>query len=1410
MEGRSAERYVTNGAQRGALSSLQSSHVVNGVVNGAAAMMSHRSTSRGDGITSTVVSAKTAAVTGNGGDVLLGEAVRPLSPVDLDSALREVEARISRLQSRMLQSSGTDRRDGPMDQHHSTSRRRLAGDAVPHRHVFPYDVEVSAEQSAIQPHVPEGVRQHWDAVNAVNGGHRGDQPSSLGHPRRGDGVGGVYPQVLTADGRSVVREPMEKSGFSYTNVITRASRPRDADSVVEVRSSGVRQADMHSSFNSLVTVSDSQLSRMSSGRYVDYDVPRTVEARHVEGNVAVSMNSGDEYFDSTQYPQRQLTRLTGNIIGRQESTTEGRRRSEGMQSSRHRGLERHGGDRHVAGFNEGNHDQLTRGDRRGDDDDRKPMKVNRRRDPRQPPREERTENGRIGRYPTASGDPPSSGGDSDDDKSGRGRGYRKSGDASRRRHRRKHYSSDGSSDAESSGNETRTRYSSIHKRWLKPEKFDGRGSLETFLYMFENCAEYNRWSSKDKAAYLRWSLTGIAAQLLWGTSELSYSELVEKLKGRFGGKGMEEKFQNELRYRRRAKGESLRELAQDIRRLMALAYPGEKSSLAEHIARDSFLTALDDPDFELKIREKEPVDLDTAVKTALRFEVFKGAVEASSSGRHRVTRQIVTDESTGVSLEEFGVRLGDLERRLQESARSSQGRKPEAGQMAMVRNDEDVRDESRSKVKRNRKVANASMKEGKGHAAAAQGEARQTVKSQDGVVAQLLAEKEALNKEVERLRLLEQLRKAEAPPANAAGSQQLPSTETAVKTAPRATGGCWTCGVPGHFSRNCPYRAQYPQQVTNGPGASFQCHGARKGTEDNCKRATYLRAVIANQERDCLLDTGSEISLLPAGIVDRSLVMRTNHTLKAANGTSIPVLGQATVPIQVGSSSSTVTGLVSEHVAEVMLGIEWLTENQVIWDFNSATIWINGQYIKLHAIKSEQRWCRRTVLHRDVTIPPRSQMDLPTKVVFNGRPDVEGDMCWVTESSPIVKGVYVARTVIPTERYTDIPVRVVNTQPCAVTIGAGTTVSNLFPSSVVSSMTPAGGKRTERPLAADGTPSDSSSTPEFIEVLVNSVDETVPADAVAALKKMLIEHKEAFSTSEYDIGLTNAITHRIDTGDAKPVRQPLRRHPPAHVEAISEHIDTMLKQGVIEPAASPWASTIVLVRKKDSTYRCCIDYRQLNAVTTRDAYPLPRIDVCLDTMTGARWFSTFDLRSSYHQVRVAPEDTDKTAFICPQGMFKFRTMPFGLVNAGATFQRLMDVLMTGLNFDICLVYLDDIVVFSATIEQHLERLDTVLTRLKSAGLKLKPEKSAILQKSVSFLGHTISDAGIGTDPMKTQAIRDWPTPRNLKEVRAFVGLASYYRRFVKDFARVAGPLHDLTKKTVSSPGRRMHNDHSRS
>jgi len=179
----------------------------------------------------------------------------------------------------------------------------------------------------------------------------------------------------------------------------------------------------------------------------------------------------------------------------------------------------------------------------------------------------------------------------------------------------------------------------------------------------------------------------------------------------------------------------------------------------------------------------------------------------------------------------------------------------------------------------------------------------------------------------------------------------------------------------------------------------------------------------------------------------------------------------------------------------------------------------------------------------------------------------------------------------------------------------------------------------------------------------------------------------------------------------------------------------MLRQGIIEPAQSAWASNIVLVKKKDNSYRCCVDYRNLNDVTKKDAYALPRTDMCLDALAGSVYFITFDMKNSYHQVELEPKDADKTAFICREGMFRFKTMPFGLCNAGATFQRLVDMVLAGVSYEICLAYLDDVVLFSRTIAEHFDRLKVVLSRLQGAGLKLKPSKCFMLQKSVTFLGH---------------------------------------------------------------------------
>ena len=224
---------------------------------------------------------------------------------------------------------------------------------------------------------------------------------------------------------------------------------------------------------------------------------------------------------------------------------------------------------------------------------------------------------------------------------------------------------------------------------------------------------------------------------------------------------------------------------------------------------------------------------------------------------------------------------------------------------------------------------------------------------------------------------------------------------------------------------------------------------------------------------------------------------------------------------------------------------------------------------------------------------------------------------------------------------------------------------------------------------------------------------------------------------------------------------------------------------------------LVIVKKKDGSLQFCVDYGQLNERTIKDTYPLPLVDDCLDTLAGANWFSSMDLRTGYHQVALDEHDAPKTTFVTRRKTFAFNVMTFGLSNAPATFQRLMDCTMAGVNYEICLLYLDDIIVFSADIETHLQRLDVIFERLKRDNLKLKPTKCRFLQRKVDFLGYRVSGSGVETDNKKIEAVVTWPTPTKLRDVRGFLGLCSYYRRFVNGFSEIAAPLHALQKKNVT-------------
>ena len=545
-----------------------------------------------------------------------------------------------------------------------------------------------------------------------------------------------------------------------------------------------------------------------------------------------------------------------------------------------------------------------------------------------------------------------------------------------------------------------------------------------------------------------------------------------------------------------------------------------------------------------------------------------------------------------------------------------------------------------------------------------------------------------------------------------------------------------------------------------------------------------------------LLDTGATVTLLSEDYwskIESSLSLRpwSGPHLVGANGSPLAVLGCADIRLCVGTESFQQEAIVVKSLSvDGILGMDFLTENKCKIDVGERKLQIQSRGIQVSLQEAATSKCVQCpVLHMEETVVIPAWSEMEVMATMNEKPHPLGT--WVAEAAVVGKmGLVTARSVVQSTTGRT-PIRVINLTQQPTTLHRGTKLAEL--------------EEVDECLIAATEPKKVSEDRERIshvsaeklkclQELASNAEIDLSEEEKEVFLELLLEYADVFAVSDEDLGHTEQLQHSIHTGDSAPIRQSTRRVPLHRKQEIHDLLQDMLKRKVIQPSASPWASPVVLVPKKDGTTRFCVDYRKLNEVTRKDAYPLPNIEDSLATLAGSKIFSTLDLLSGYWQVGIMEKDREKTAFCTTEGLFEFRVMPFGLCNAPATFQRLMDLVLAGLLWSHCMVYIDDVLVLGRDFSDHVANLQAVFQRFRDANLRLKPKKCSFFRQKVCFLGHIVSSEGVTTDPAKTEKVRTWPCPANTQEVQQFLGFCNYYRKFVKDFATIAKPLYQITER----------------
>ena len=540
-------------------------------------------------------------------------------------------------------------------------------------------------------------------------------------------------------------------------------------------------------------------------------------------------------------------------------------------------------------------------------------------------------------------------------------------------------------------------------------------------------------------------------------------------------------------------------------------------------------------------------------------------------------------------------------------------------------------------------------------------------------------------------------------------------------------------------------------------------------------------------QQSCLLDTGSSINVLSKtaydSLHDSPRLMPTATVAKTASQSSFPLLGRVVLQVEVAKESFSVPFFVTDVIdVPVLLGLEFLRVCPCVVDLKNQCLvlapaeCVTSRSIEVVAVGS-------AVNSKDVVVPPGTEMFLQCRAPrCSYKGPVLLEPVWSKE------GLLFLPAVVDVDG-DSVPVVVRNISAEHITVPGRTEIAQLEVGFAEEATTPCD----DLTLTELGCDTEQSLRGFKLE---DEVQLTGAQLSDPERQKFLALLQKYSSMFDGRLGHTDLVTHKIDTRSSSPVRQAPRRIPPHLRAEVKAEIDRMVKQGVIEETNGCWGSPICLVRRRNGKLRLCADFRALNAKTHLPSYSIPRVDDTLEALAGSSLYIVLDFNSAYYQISVDPADQEKTTIVTPFGTYKHLRMPFGAKGACCTCARLLDIVLRGLSPHVALSYFDDVILHGNSVDELLSKLETVLDRLKEAGLTLNLSKCQWFQPSVTFLGHVVSKDGLRADPVKLEKVRQWPTPRSVKELMSFLGLATYFRRYLRNFSALAGPLFRLTNKDL--------------